>query len=164
LVEPVSATRIINLSSGEQTQIDEMRGIKMTTKRVDHTITEVIRDPKSDCLLSLTGAPVLTGESILGREMFSGYSTVKIKSAASSLTWWFALDFGCALVRSQADWSGRGATHQEVVALTGGEPSAGLFDVAAGLREAMPSEFYGNDGLSKDQLARMDDWYLRNRP
>ncbi len=98
------------------------------------------RDPNSKCINSFAGEPFVgePKEFISGEETISGYRTVKI--TRNDATSWFALDYGCAIVKSRMDWCGQGFTDQNLVALIPGEPEAALFDASAQFREAPPSE------------------------
>ncbi|MFN7920036.1 MAG: hypothetical protein U0Q16_08065 [Bryobacteraceae bacterium] len=167
-VEPFASSRTINLPSGDEVIVDDIREIKMTTRSPNRSVASVIRDPRSNCLDSLAGSPVLSGQSLLGTETVSGYRTVKMASE-KNMTWWFAVDHGCALVKFRAEWGEQGVTEQNLVALIPGEPQPDLFRTPASFREVLPSEFHknagnANHGLSAEKLSRMDDWYRQHRP
>ena len=102
----------------------------------------------------------MDGEVLSGNEDVNGYHTVKIavKTAKDTLTTWFALDYGCAVVKFEANWEGGARTEQELVTLLPGEPSPALFDVPADFAEVAPSKMLPS-GISSDTAQRLDKKY-----
>ena len=98
------------------------------------------RDPRSLCINSLAGKRMTSlPETVAGEEIIAGYRAVKIK-ASDKVTWWFALDCGCAMVKSRMDFSENEYSEKNLVALIPGEPDALLFHVPEQAREVSPSE------------------------
>jgi len=77
-------------------------------------------------------------ETEVGEETVAGYRTVKIMN--NNVTAWYALDYGCAMVKDRWDFGGKEFTEKYLISLIGGEPDAALFDVPATAREVSPSE------------------------
>jgi hypothetical protein len=101
--------------------------------------------------------------------MVAGYRTVKITDG--HFTQWYAVDCGCALVKSRYDW-GTGFTEKHLVALMAGEPDAALFEVPAQAREVPPSEMILGSGedwknvqpRTVEKLRQLDEYYYKHRP
>jgi hypothetical protein len=113
-----------------------------------------------------------TSETFLGAETVAGYRTAKIapaKDSEGATTSWYALDYGCALVKQRWEFSTKEVSEKELVALVAGEPDATLFDVPANYREVPPSErMFGSrkecsgcDEQTKKFFERMDQDYKR---
>ncbi|HXI25540.1 MAG TPA: hypothetical protein VNG71_16865 [Pyrinomonadaceae bacterium] len=131
--------RILNYSSGLQVDTNEDTLTKSSIGKAREDPANWQRDPDSKCLNSLAGTPMTSApETFLGEETIAGYRTVRITSG--SITSWHALDYGCALVKERWEFNSTEVSEKELVALVGGEPNAGLFDVAPNYREVPPSE------------------------
>ena len=100
----------------------------------------LLRDPDSKCLLSMAGPPMTfpSQDVFVGEETVAGYRTAKI--TAGIITSWYALDYGCALVKDRWEFSATEVSEKELVALIAGEPDPSLFNVPAHYREVPPSE------------------------
>ena len=130
--------RVITFASGVRVATDEGARTKSTVLRRGVTPASWLRDPAAQCVRSLAGEPLTEPpEVVQGEEMVAGFRTVKITDGI--FTEWLALDCGCAVVRSRADWGSEGYSQWDVVALRVGEPDEALFAVA-GYREVPPSE------------------------
>jgi hypothetical protein len=159
--------RIIRFASGFKVTINELADIKSTI--VDRgKPARLQRDPTSKCINSFAGTAMVDSpqEVISGEEAIAGYWTVKITS--NGYTAWFALDHGCAMVKSKMDWGKQGSSEKNLVALIPGEPEAALFDVPANVREAPPSERMLRPSLTLkpqdiEHLRKLDDIYYKNR-
>ena len=136
-------------NKGSQRTLHFSSGLEVETKDFDNTKTSMmnpnqnpaflLRDPNSKCLNSFAGKRVGSPpETFLGQETFAGYRTAKI--ADGIVTEWYALDYGCALVKDRWEFSSTEVTEKELVAIVPGEPDATLFDVPAHYREVPPSE------------------------
>ena len=68
-------------------------------------------------------------ETFAGEETVAGYRTAKV--ASNVITAWYALDYGCALVKDRWGFETGEVSEKELVALTGGEPNPALFEVPA---------------------------------
>ncbi len=83
--------------------------------------------------------PFVPGQIVLGEDRISGFRTVKIQ--ANNATWWFALDYGCAMVKSRVDFGEQGGVSEKnLVVLTPGEPAPDLFNVRSDFREVPRSK------------------------
>lgn len=101
--EPRSSERTINFSTGVEVTMNELTNTK--TSMVTGVILATLeRDPSSKCINSFAGKPMTsTPESVLGEETISGYRAAKVKS--NVIIAWYALDFGCALVKDRWEFS-----------------------------------------------------------
>ena len=160
--------RILYFSSGFQVDTNEEDKTKSSMRRSNENPATWQRDPDSKCLNSLAGKPMTSArETFLGEETIAGYRTVKI--ADGIITSWYALDYGCALVKDRWDFSATEVSEEELVGLVAGEPDANLFDVPAHYREVPPSERIlgpkkecpGCNEHSNKVLQRLDDDYKR---
>jgi hypothetical protein len=157
------AARTIHLPSGEQILVDDVHELKSTTSDKQRNPGMWVRDPKLKCLL-----PSVQGEKLLGVEVVHGHRSAKVQY--QSLTSWFSLDVGCAMLRSVADWGDRGATHQDLKSLVTGEPAGDLFRVPQSYREVPPSELrragtnHLADSRTEARLSKADEWYFTHRP
>ena len=84
-----------------------------------------------------------------------------MKITNNNATWWVALDYGCAMVKSRVDWGAQGVSEKNLVALIPGEPEAALFDVSAQFREAPFSEMLLGPGKKLEDLGPRDAERLR---
>lgn len=135
-----TSERTIKFVSGEEIVINELTNIKSTTFEKSVNSARWQRDPSSKCINSFAGTAMTSlPETISGEETVSGYRTVRI--TANNVTSWYALDYGCALVRDKADWgTGKGYSEHNAVLLVPGEPNEALFRIPVNAREAPPSE------------------------
>ena len=167
------SSRILNLSSGLQVDTNDLTRTKTSMMRADIDLARLQRDPGSKCLNTFTGKPMdSTSETFLGVETVAGYRTAKIapaKDSEGAITSWYALDYGCALVKQRWEFSTNEVSEKELVALVAGEPDATLFDVPANYREVPPSErIFGPkkecsncDEQTRKFFQRMDEDYKR---
>ena len=153
-----SSERILDFSSGKQMYIFSPRQLKTTTfDPAKYRATNWLRDSGSSCLF-----PGLTSsESPDGEEVINGYRTVKLTHG--SMIQWFALDYGCALVKDRAEWPDGQISEKRLVALIPGEPAPSLFDDPAGFQEVPPSRWLPAEA---DATARSgsDTYYASHRP
>lgn len=165
--EKIHKERNIRFASGIQVLINELTNTKSTVVNKDNP-ARWQRDPNSKCINSFAGTPMVSSptEVISGEEAVAGYRAVKIKN--NNITWWFALDVGCAMVKASYDWGKQGSGEKNLSALIPGEPEAALFDVPADIREAPPSERMPRPGVTLqpkdiDLFRRLDEEYYKNR-
>lgn len=160
--------RTLYFSSGFQVDTNEGTNTKSSMRRPNENPASWQRDPDSKCLNSLAGKPMTSApEMFLGEETIAGYRTAKIASGIT--TSWYALDYGCALVKDRWDFSATEVSENELVALVAGEPDANLFDVPAHYREVPPSERIlgpkkecaGCNEHSEAVLKKLDEVYQR---
>ncbi len=162
--------RFIQFASGIEVSTNDLANTKSTTLMAHANSARWQRDPNSKCINSFAGEPFVgePKEVISGEETILGYRTVKITN--NNATWWFALDYGCAMVKSRMDWGGQGVSGKNLVALIPGEPEAALFDVAQ-FREAPFSEMLLGPGKKLEDLGpreaeslrKMDEDYYKRR-
>jgi len=163
-----SSQRILNFASGVEVTINDTNNTKSTIWRKDLSSPEWQRDPNSKCINSLAGKPVTTvPETLIGEETLAGYRTAKI--LRGGVTEWFALDYGCALVKDTWNFATGEVSEKSLVALLPGEPNAELFEIPAGAREVPPSERMlgpkkecpGCDASARKVFRRLDEEYQR---
>ena len=147
--------RNVDFSSGKRVEIDELHNRKSTTTYSDVDANSWVRDPKSGCVNSMNGQSLMPEGAVVGKEDVSGYQTVKI--AGGGMTGWYAPEYGCALLKFEADWGSNEKSEQELVTLIAGEPSATLFAIPDNFTEAAPSKLFGS--LPPDVARRYDDRY-----
>jgi hypothetical protein len=132
--------RTIQLASGVEVTIDDSTGLKsLIGKKVNPARLQ--RDPDSKCINSLTGATMNPGEAVEAEEIINGYRAVKIViNGQRRVSYWFALDHGCALVKDRIDFEDKAFSEHNLVMLIPGPPSNDLFHIPAQAREVKPSE------------------------
>jgi len=162
--------RQIYFASGTRVEVNDVTGAKSTTV-LKLNLAKFRRDPSSKCITSFDGTPLAPPQDIIGEEVVAGYRTVKITS--NNWTWWFALDHGCAMVKSRVDWGSQGYSEKNLVALIPGEPAATLFSVPEDDMEMTPSERMlgrgkdpSNCGSPRcaEMLRKLDEEYKASRP
>jgi hypothetical protein len=158
---PMTKQRNISFASGEVVSINELAHMKSTTTYRDVNPDSWIRDPRSNCLNSMNGQRMMDGEELSGNESVNGYQAVRIAvktPAKDTLTSWFAPNYGCAIVKFEANWEGGARTEQDLVTLLSGEPSPALFSVPADYAEVAPSKMLPSS-ISSDTAQRLDQKY-----
>jgi hypothetical protein len=106
-----------------------------------------------------------TAEVYNGTEIQHGLRTAKI--ADGPTTHWYALDYGCALVRARMEWENGSVSEKNLLALVKGEPDAALFHVPQVYQEVPPSKwhFVKGDIPASDQalMRKLDEQYHKDR-
>lgn len=128
--------RILNFASGKKMYI--MGGDKQETTTFSKSgrgPSAWLPDPRDRCLIQ-----GVDSEQFVGEENVDGYRTAKITDGP--VTSWFALDFGCAIIKERADWGGGQVSETKLLALIPGEPSPALFEEPANLREVPFSQMF----------------------
>jgi len=160
--------RILNFASGLEVNINELTNTKTSIMKPDWSPAVLQRDPTSKCIRSLAGSAMISMTEIFdGEETIAGYRTARI--VRGGVTEWFALDYGCALVKDRWGFETGEMSEKELVALTGGEPNPALFEVPANAREVPPSERVlgptkdckGCDEHAKEIFQKLDKEYQR---
>jgi hypothetical protein len=161
--------RVIYVASGFQVDTNDQNNTKSSIRRQNQNPATWQRDPGSNCVNSLAGSPMTfpPSDTFVGEETIAGYQTAKI--AAGIITSWYALDYGCALVKDRWEFSATEVSEKELVALIAGEPDPTLFDVPAHYREVPPSERLlgpkkeppGGDEDSRKAFQDLDNEYKR---
>lgn len=165
---PSSGNREIYFASGIHVLLNDVARVKSTTQRaVEYSWA---RDARENCTRRITGVPLKRNADPV-REQMAGYRAVRIQQSDST-TLWFALDYGCALIRQRMDFGAQGASDLELVSLTPGEPDTALFTTPSYYTEGPPSSFPSArpsvrctgdcEKSMKSYLERAD--YYRHRP
>ncbi len=154
VVEVTGRQRLIDFASGKRQTVIESSRRKTTTFDPDLAKgAPWLPDPGNHC--SIQG---LDTQRVAGEEVVNGYRTVKVTNGPT--TQWYALDYGCALLKDRADWEDGQASEKILVALIVGEPSPVLFEDPAGYEEVPPSQ--AAPGVPA--METMDDYYYSHRP
>jgi hypothetical protein len=131
-------SRIIELASGVRIQTDEWQQRKSTMVK-PFDLTSRMQDPKSNCTAMLSGAPLSSRPvSLAGTENVGEFRAAKIVIDSTS-TNWFALDYGCAPIKTYMNFGSQGSSGYSLVSFKPGEPDSALFSVAANYVEGPPS-------------------------
>jgi hypothetical protein len=148
-----SSERILDFSSGKQMYIMQHQQLKTTTfDPARNLAAHWLRDSRNNCLIS--GFQ----EKPDGDEVIEGYRAVKLTDGPT--TQWFALDYGCALIKDRAEWPDGQMSEKRLVALIPGEPSPSLFDDPAGFQEVRPSRLFPD----RPNATIEDAYYASHRP
>jgi len=155
--------RTINFSGGIEVTVDDANSL-MSTLRRPFDWRAIALDPGNNCLTSVAGADVGFGErQVVGKELIHGYRAVKIEDRAHATTYWFAVDYGCAMVQSRWKFGDGFVSEQQLVALTPGEPDPNLFIVSSKYREVLPSQVLCGSGGCRSEgnrrLLSLDNLY-----
>jgi hypothetical protein len=152
---PSSSERILDFSSGKKMYIMQHQQLKTTTfDPARNLAAHWLRDPGDNCLISgLTPQEKPDGEDVI-----EGYRTVKL--TYGSITHWFALDYGCALIKERAEWPDGQISEKRLVALIPGEPAPSTFDDPAGFQE-VPASRWLPPGPN---ISAEDAYYESHRP
>jgi hypothetical protein len=96
--------------------------------------------------------------------MAGPYLTAVVR-LGKDLTMWYAVDYGCAVVSSLANYGKQGRSEQRLVSLSRGEPDASYFRVPATYKELPPSGLLSACGPSMGKaLVDYDRKYAQRRP
>ena len=154
-----SSERILDFSSGKQMYIFSPQQLKTTTfDPARNRAANWLRDSGSNCLF-----PGLTpSEKPEGEDVIEGYRAVKL-SYHGFMTQWFALDYGCAVIKDRAEWPDGQMSEKRLVALIPGEPAPSMFDDPAGFQEVPPSRWLPPD-VSINARDGFDAYYESHRP
>ncbi len=129
--------RFVRLASGSQAVVSDAHQEKYTMPLhadADPAAPQNLRTPAGRCLMPAAK------ESASGEEQVSGYRAERV--TAGNRTQWFALDYGCALVKSHFDWEDGSRSDQFLVMLRPGEPEESLFAVPDGYKEVPKETIY----------------------
>ena len=120
--------RIISLTSGVKVTVDELAETKSTAVLKNPNPASWQRDPNSKCINSFAGTGMTSvPEVIIAEESVKEYRAVKISSSGNNMTTWYALDYGCAMVKQRMVFNDKESSEHELIALIPGEPEAALF-------------------------------------
>jgi hypothetical protein len=165
-----TGSRMMWLAGGVEITTDDVNRRKSSARVTANSVT-ASRLPSAQCLGQATNSP--PGESVLSLESVAGYRAVKISNGAHA-TRWYALDYGCALVRQRIDFGIEGISEVSLVNLIPGEPAQALFAVPVDYTEGPPSNLGGaprvpsNCGTDcqermRARNQRMDAYYENHR-
>lgn len=146
--------RIVDFSSGKKMYTFSTQQLKSTTfAPAKNRAANWLRDSGNNCLIS--GLQ----EKSVGEE---GYRAVKL-SHDGTITQWFALDCGCALIKDRAEWPDGQMSEKRLVALIPGEPAPSMFEAPAGFQEVPPSRWLP-PGVDMNARDDSDAFYQSHRP
>jgi hypothetical protein len=149
-----SSERILDFSSGKKMYIQQHLQLKTTAFDPARNLSaHWLRDSGNNCLISGYHEEKADGEEVIG-----AYRAVRLTSG--SITQWFALDYGCALIRDRAEWPDGQTSEKRLVALIPGEPALSMFDDPAGFEEVPPSRLFPG----RPNASREDAYYSSHRP
>jgi hypothetical protein len=149
-----SSERILDFSSGEKMYVMQHLRLKSTTFDPARNLSaHWLRDSGNNCLIS--GFE----EKPDGEDVIQGYRVVKL--TYRSINQWFALDYGCALIKDRAEWPDGQTSEKRLVALIPGEPAPSMFDDPAGFEEVPFSRWRSSDAHTS---ALEDAYYQSHRP
>ncbi|MGH9840016.1 MAG: hypothetical protein ACREEM_14630, partial [Blastocatellia bacterium] len=153
--------RTVYLSSGLAIGIRDLTALKYTVT-IDSDTAPRPRLPANQCVY-----PEIQ-ESYLGTETLEGYRAAKVTSD-QTYTHWYALDYGCALIGSQAVWKDGSTTEKKLISLVGGEPDPTLFYIPSSYKEVPPSQWHFIKGApipesERKLMNKLDNDYWKRRP
>ena len=143
-------TRIIEFASRVQVRVRDFRELKSS---IAMSAIPIRRDPNQSCAYS--------GEASLGEENVTGYRAVRL--GKGERTSWYALDYGCALVREVWKFQTGEVSEKTLVSLVRGEPDPALFHVPNAYPDVPPSQLVGKSA-NIPGYARRDKYYYEHRP
>lgn len=162
-----TGSRQIRFASGVKVSTNDKRRAKSSVQTpLDDSW---VRDPREKCVRTITGFQ-RSDESASGEEILNGYRTVEVAQFDASR--WYALDYGCALVKHRVDHGELGSSELDLVTLIAGEPSPTLFAIPSDYVEGPPSSLAGprpvncTGACGESQRAhfeRLDASYYRHR-
>jgi hypothetical protein len=155
--------RTVYLSQGLAIGIRDLAALKYTmTVDSNSNNAERPRLPANQCVYPGTQ------ESYLGTETLEGYRAAKVTSG-QMFTSWYALDYSCALIGSQAVWKDGSTTVKKLISLVSGEPDPALFYIPSSYKEVPPSQWHYINGApipesERKLMDKLDATYWKRRP
>ncbi len=128
--------RMIRFASGSQGYISDakrQKHIYALAANGNPAAPQNLRVPSSSCTLASAG------ETASGEEEIGEYRAEKVAGKGRSS--WYALDFGCALVKEHLDWGDGSTSDKYLVMLRPGEPERWLFEVPSAYKDVPRSAF-----------------------
>ena len=159
-------SRLISLATGIEVMTNDRTRVKSTVRKAFRPLH---RTPESRCLDAHVSAEKFHGEDTVG-----GYRAARVTVPGDRpQTHWYALDHGCAPLKSRFDFGGREASEWQLVGLFPGDPQ-NLFTIPDDYREGPPSLLEAAD-VSKDcgpecqekqkqRYTQRDAEYFKRRP
>jgi hypothetical protein len=159
-----TGSRLIWFASGIEVMTNDRLRLKSTVRKPESPPS---RNPGSGCT-----SPGITNEKSWGEQTVEGYRAAKVTSGAKdrALTTWYALDHGCAKVKSSMGFETGDRSELRLVSLIAGEPEAALFDVPGDYQEGPPSALAGPAAAERcgppcqEHWKRRDAEYYKHRP
>ena len=165
----VEIVRTINTAQGKQILTDDIHLSKSTTNKIGGwTPMSLQNRPGNNCLTDLKGKRVWPSSfQVVGQEPINGYLSLKVQGQTpdSLDTYWFAVDYGCAILQADFAWKDGVHSQKRLVSLVSGSPDPALFKTD-GYAEIRPSQVLcGSSGTcgsaASAMWSRLDDAYNR---
>jgi hypothetical protein len=167
-----TGSRLIWFASGIEVMTNDRLRLKSTIRKSDGAVH---RDPRSGCT-----ERHVSNEQSSGEETVAGYRSAKVVVVHDAAperrtkTTWYALDHGCAVIKTRANFGDVEASEWRLLTLIPGEPQESLFDIPPDYQEGPPSALDGpldvvrcgpecQERRKRQQQARDADYY-KNRP
>ena len=131
-------SRIIALTTGVKIVTSDTARKKSTTT-YESPLGHFHRRPSSHCVNDQPES----NETYRGEEEIAGYRAARVER--SDMTSWYAVEHGCAPVKTVMDWGKQGRSEKILVSLTPGEPDPALFTVASTYEEVPPSGLHSDE-------------------
>jgi hypothetical protein len=131
--------RQVYFANGDEVRMNELAARKSTFTGASSGPAEQ-RSPMNSCL---TSDNIKAGLRPDGTESVAGHKAIRVMStqAKRTMTYWFAIDEGCALIRQRFEHE-TGVTEQNLSGIFAGEPDAGLFMIPFAFQEVLPSALF----------------------
>lgn len=152
--------RTIELPTGVTVVVDDIRHRRTSRSARSGVSFRARMDPARGCVENDAGELVFPGQVAGSSERIAGHDTVRVASAQS--TFWFALDLGCATLKSTTRMSDGGTNEKVATRVTPGEPDTALFAVPDSYAEVSPSAFHQMDPTSPE-AHEIDAAYFQRR-
>ena len=160
-----TGSRLIWFPSGIEVMTNDRLRLKSTIRQPSSAPR---RDPRAGC----TRTDDASNETSWGEETVDLYRAVKVTHGVSdrASATWYALDYGCAMVKSRMDFGTGEASEWRLVTLIPGEPLDSLFAIPPDYQEGPPSALAGPLDVGKcgsqcqEDLKRRDAEYSKHRP
>ena len=131
--EPVRMIRLASGSLGYISDAKRQKYLRPMPADANPASPQNVRRPTSLCTM-----PSIR-ESALREEQISGYRAERV--SMGNRTSWYAMDFGCALVKEHFDWEDGSKTDKYLLMLRAGEPETSLFTVPSDYADVPKSTF-----------------------
>jgi len=151
---PPIVERMIDFSSGKHMTIMDLTKRKSTFFVTSASGIPWLRSSAENCVTPV-GAQL---EKLIAIENVEGYRAAR--RVRGILTSWYAIDYGCALIREHWQWDAGDTNDTRLVKLIPGEPSADIFADPADYQELPPSGLYGK---ATSQMSRADASYYSHQ-
>ena len=159
-----TGSRLIWFAAGIEVMTNDRLRLKSTSRKPE---SPPRRDPGSGCT-----SPQITNEKSWGEKTVEGYRAAKVTAGVTdrASTAWYALDHGCAKIKSRLGFETGDASELRLVSLIPGEPSDLMFDVPPDYQEGPPSALGGPLDAARcgpqcqEHWKRQDAEYYKHRP